>query len=338
MTLETPRVTVAIPTYNRAAMLGETVRSVLAQDDVPLEVFVVDNASTDETAVTIAAIGDPRLHLVRQPFNKGPLANMNDCLRVGTAPYVTVLHDDDTLRAGSLARRARELDADGRLAAAYSYYGVIDQFGNTISDCYRWKVPTDPVEDGSTFIRHSLHGEVRCHSSLALLRRSMLEGLDFADADGSFADLGLWLRLVTRGPFRFVPEPLGDVRVHDAAQGAAMGNFEMRGDVVVRFAVEQTVKMMGIFRRVLADRSLTISHRVRLRLTAEWSTLPRATAAACQDLGVSDRNPVRIMAMSVRSQPLVALHPRVLAHFAVALLPHRVRGRLDTVRARLRRR
>ena len=81
-----PRVTVFIPTYNRARLLPEAIESVLAQtyDDFRLEVS--DNASDDATPEVVASFDDPRLEYVRQPENLGLLGNHNWFLAAARTP------------------------------------------------------------------------------------------------------------------------------------------------------------------------------------------------------------------------------------------------------------
>jgi len=50
-------VSVIIPTYNRSGLVGEAIASVLAQQDAKFEVIVVDDGSTDDTAVTLESFG-----------------------------------------------------------------------------------------------------------------------------------------------------------------------------------------------------------------------------------------------------------------------------------------
>ena len=57
-------VSVVVPTRNRSILLGMTLRSVLRQQQVELEVIVVDEASTDDTAALLSTLGDARVRVI----------------------------------------------------------------------------------------------------------------------------------------------------------------------------------------------------------------------------------------------------------------------------------
>lgn len=89
-------VTIAIPTYNRASgYLREALGSALAQTYEPLEIVVVDNASTDDTGAYVASVADERVRYVRNESNVGVNDNFNACVRLARGEYVLLLHDDD---------------------------------------------------------------------------------------------------------------------------------------------------------------------------------------------------------------------------------------------------
>jgi glycosyltransferase involved in cell wall biosynthesis len=104
-------VSVIIPTFNGAATLAEAIGSVRAQD-VPVEIIVVDDGSTDET---------PRLDLgdaivIRQE-NRGPAAARNTGLARATAPFIAFLDDDDLWMSGKLRAQLETLAAHPRVLA-----------------------------------------------------------------------------------------------------------------------------------------------------------------------------------------------------------------------------
>jgi glycosyltransferase involved in cell wall biosynthesis len=77
MSPTSPRVTVVIPTFNRARFLPVAVDSVLAQTYGDFRLLIADNASTDETADIVARYDDARIDYVRRPENLGITANHN---------------------------------------------------------------------------------------------------------------------------------------------------------------------------------------------------------------------------------------------------------------------
>ncbi len=94
-----PRVTVAIPTFNRAdKTLPATLRSAVAQTYPNLEIVVSDNCSTDATEAVVRSFGD-HIRYVRQAENLGLNGNLNACMDLAQGDYVLVLHDDDLIDA-----------------------------------------------------------------------------------------------------------------------------------------------------------------------------------------------------------------------------------------------
>jgi hypothetical protein len=94
-------VSIGLPTFNRASLLGRAVDSVLAQTHRDVELIVSDNASTDntETLCRERAASDPRLRYIRQPANRGPTANFDATLHAARGEHFMWLSDDDWLDA-----------------------------------------------------------------------------------------------------------------------------------------------------------------------------------------------------------------------------------------------
>ena len=95
-----PLVSICIPTYNRADMVGDAIRSALSQTYPALEVVVVDNASNDGTAEVVASLTDPRLRFERNEQNLGLFGNFNRCIEVAKGSLIHILHSDDTIPPG----------------------------------------------------------------------------------------------------------------------------------------------------------------------------------------------------------------------------------------------
>jgi glycosyltransferase involved in cell wall biosynthesis len=117
--VDTPLVSVGIPTFNRARSLERALRSVLAQTHSDLEVVVSDNASDDQTQALCGSIADqdPRVRYIRQATNVGPTANFNVLFGELRSPYALVLADDDWLEREYVARCLSVLRAHPGCAA-----------------------------------------------------------------------------------------------------------------------------------------------------------------------------------------------------------------------------
>jgi glycosyltransferase involved in cell wall biosynthesis len=116
-----PLFTIAIPTYNRAALLAEALQSALAQTFDDYEIVVRDNASTDGTAELVRGHPSPRLRHYRNEENVGWHRNFDLLAQDAQGEYLVYLQDDDLLRPDFLARAARALQGrpDVALYAAY---------------------------------------------------------------------------------------------------------------------------------------------------------------------------------------------------------------------------
>ncbi len=91
MNRQSPLVSVIIPAYNRASTVQKAVESVLAQSYDHLEVLLIDDGSTDETAAVVQSIQDPRLRYIYQQ-NAGACAARNHGVSLAKGEYIA-FHD-----------------------------------------------------------------------------------------------------------------------------------------------------------------------------------------------------------------------------------------------------
>src|SRR5215471_9220074 len=88
-----PLVSVVIPTYNRADYIGETIESVLQQTYSNIEIIVIDDGSTDNTAQVVERF-ESRVRYVRQE-NAERGASRNHGLRLAQGEFISFLDSDD---------------------------------------------------------------------------------------------------------------------------------------------------------------------------------------------------------------------------------------------------
>src|SRR5690606_6206557 len=124
MATDTPFFSVVVPTYNRAHLIAPTIRSVLSQTCPDLELLVVDDGSTDDTAAVVRAIGDPRLKYL-PVSNRERGAARNFGLGRATGEYVVFLDSDDEFHPAHLETLRRAISEQAHppnfLATRYAY-------------------------------------------------------------------------------------------------------------------------------------------------------------------------------------------------------------------------
>jgi glycosyltransferase involved in cell wall biosynthesis len=89
------KVSVIVPTYNRAHTIRRCLDSALGQTISPDEVIVVDDASTDDTTSVVKSISDERLRLITMPSHKGAQAARNVGIKNAKGDHIAFLDSDD---------------------------------------------------------------------------------------------------------------------------------------------------------------------------------------------------------------------------------------------------
>ncbi|TKJ32795.1 MAG: hypothetical protein CEE38_22180 [Planctomycetes bacterium B3_Pla] len=109
---ELPKVSVVIPTYNRANCIGRAIQSARRQTHKEIEIIVVDDGSTDNTEEIIKLIPDQRIRYIRCETNSGSGAARNEGLKVAQGNYIAFLDSDDEWLPEKLARQVERMDAE----------------------------------------------------------------------------------------------------------------------------------------------------------------------------------------------------------------------------------
>ncbi|MEO8693086.1 MAG: glycosyltransferase family 2 protein [Acidimicrobiales bacterium] len=105
-----PRVTIAIPVYNKGKYLEPTIASALAQTYADIEFLILDNCSTDDSWSIVESFTDPRIRKIRWPENIGRAANFNSAFELAEGEFVKILDADDLLKPECIAAQVRAFD------------------------------------------------------------------------------------------------------------------------------------------------------------------------------------------------------------------------------------
>ena len=117
-----PKVSVIIPTYNRAHLIERSIRSVLDQTYQDFELIVVDDGSTDNTEEIVARFDDDRIRYIRRNQSSGsPAAPTNTGIKAARGEYIAIQDSDDEWLPGKLEKQMRVFDnASARVGIVYT--------------------------------------------------------------------------------------------------------------------------------------------------------------------------------------------------------------------------
>ena len=208
-----PRVSVCIPAYNHARFLAAAIESALAQTYGDLEVIVCDNASNDDTADIVRSIvaGDQRVRYERALRHVGMAENFNRAISLARGTFVKLLCSDDVLEPECVERLLRALEHADAVLAGCARRFMDESLRSTLTigrfSGRNWAGP------GTEAARRVFyHGNVIGEPTAVIFRRSAFER--FEARYSQLVDLDVWLRMLERGRFAFVAEPLCRIRMH----------------------------------------------------------------------------------------------------------------------------
>ena len=209
-----PTVSVVIPCYNGAAFLRETLDSVLAQTYPPLEVILIDDGSTDESAAIAESYGPP-VRVIRQE-NQGESVARNRGMDEARGDWIACLDADDLWKPEKLERQLAAIDPE-----TVCVHTEVFCFGTKSEVSDKARVPEE--------LRYSVEyllTERAVNFSSVMIRSGL--PVRFVDWTNMMEDTLFCIELLPYGKFRLVAEPLTGYRFHAANQTAAPALFVQR--------------------------------------------------------------------------------------------------------------
>lgn len=119
-----PLISVVMPAYNHEKFVAETIDSVLCQTWANLELIVIDDGSTDNTADVIRSFDDPRIHYYYQD-NQDAFNALNNGMAKATGEYVAIINSDDVYHCNRFERLVSVMQ-DTQAACVFSDVSPID--------------------------------------------------------------------------------------------------------------------------------------------------------------------------------------------------------------------
>lgn len=214
-----PKVTVFMAVYNREALVGEAVASILRQSFRDFELLVIDDGSCDGSAEVVDRLADPRIRLVRQPENLGIPRTRNHGLALARGEYLAILDSDDVAFPERLRKQVAFLDRHPEIAAVGGWATRIRADG-------RRKLPVvRPI--GSRAIRARVLFTTCFKNPTMMGRTAAMREFGYREEFVICQDIDLWSRMSAKYPLANLPEfliryRLGGTSHQDAALAALM--------------------------------------------------------------------------------------------------------------------
>jgi glycosyltransferase involved in cell wall biosynthesis len=325
------KLTVGIPTYNRARLLGESIESVLAQSFTSFRLVVSDNASDDDTPEVVRSFNDDRIQYVRSDQNAGAIANLNHLIELADTEFLVLLPDDDVLYPGHLGAIVGLLERSESIGLAHSGFDLIDAGSRVLRQVKPWtsRAPVTIAKRDLALEQLMTSPWGLCFSSVGYRTRAIRAAGGFRAEEEPFGDRQLWMRLALDWDFGYIARPLVGFRMHAAT---------VTTSVAARHGVPADGRQRGLLysqinfqRRMdfLEHAPLDPSAAKRLRALAELQLLVEGANS-----GLPGREVAARFASLVRAHPGIARRPAVWRLVVAQLGARRARSAFRAAAAR----
>jgi glycosyltransferase involved in cell wall biosynthesis len=259
MLADTPALSVVIPAFNAAWCVAEAIDSVALQPRDDLELIVVDDGSTDDTArVVERRLGEHSFRAARiiRQENRRLGGARNTGIRAATADLVAFLDADDVWYPDKVAR---VLDA---FRAAPDEVGLVCHDEAVTRNGTKVRVNRYGPAAADMYTRLLFGGNCLSPSAVTVRRRLLLEAGGFSEDPRfhSIEDYDLWMRLSLVTRFSFLHEILGEYRLYDSSLGSDI-EFNLRNTLSVLEAHFERFQS-------LRGSSSALTRRIRRRVAA----------------------------------------------------------------------
>lgn len=239
MSASWPRLSVLVPNFNHGRFLRESLPAVLRSRELPAEVIVIDDHSSDESWPVLEEIGrsDQRVEIHRNSENLGVVATIGRLLQLATGDYVYFAAADDLVLPGFFERSMTILGSNPEAGMCSTRSRMIDADGHDLG-----VLPAPFISDGPIYLPPALVRELLAsvgawfQGNTVIMRREAL-----VDAGGyhpeleSFTDSFAAHVVALRNGACYIPEPLATWRIlPDTYSRRVVGDTVHRSNLLAR--------------------------------------------------------------------------------------------------------
>ena len=195
-------VSIIIPTYNRARLLGRAIQSILNQTYSNFELIVVDDYSKDNTEHIVKSFRDERIRYIRHEKNKGAVAARNTGIKAARGEYIAFQDSDDEWLPEKLGKQISAFNfGPPDLGVVYTSFWQIDRGRKTC-------IPSSNVKQTEGNIHDALLEGNFVNTPTAVVRKECFEKAGMFENLPRLQEWGLWLRISKHYCFKHINEPL----------------------------------------------------------------------------------------------------------------------------------
>ena len=202
-------VSVTINAYNCEKYIADTLTSVINQSYKNLQIIVIDDASTDNTAEIIKGFDDPRIELYSLEKN-GHISNaINEGYRKVKGEYMVHIDSDDIMAPDLVEKTIDFLENNSEYGAVFHRPTIIDQNSNDVRDEFLENVFNTTAKTQADFVRLFFESSNHLLHPGSTMRKSVMDDIGFHDMSLCYLhDFDYWTRLVLKYPIYVFTQPL----------------------------------------------------------------------------------------------------------------------------------
>lgn len=208
--IKNPRVSVIIPTFNRAHLIGKAIKSVLNQTYKDFEIIVVDDGSTDNTEEIVKSFTDFKIHYICHKHNRGASTARNTAIKASRGEYFAFLDSDDEWLPEKLDKQMKIFESESsEVGVVYTGDYYVDEKDKEIKKVHI------PRKEGYIYEELLAGNYVGTPSALLVKKECFTKvGLFDEDLSGS-EDYDMWFRIAKYYKFRYVKDLLVVCLIHN---------------------------------------------------------------------------------------------------------------------------
>lgn len=224
-----PLVSIIMPSFNQGAYIQDAIDSILEQDYRPIQILVIDGASTDKTVDILRSYGDlPELKWISEP-DSGPVEAVNKGLSLATGTIAGIQSSDDLYYGGAVSAAVSAFQSGPDIGLVYGESDRIDPSGAVLARNRSGPYSLNRLLCRATYVpQNAAFFDIR--------RARELRGWD--ERFPFCPDTELWFKLALTSGVRKLDRALGATRVHPAQRDQNVGRILQSYRLMIRVSPE----------------------------------------------------------------------------------------------------